>query len=68
MKCPWRSTVNQNACRAPNLSIWVGGLEESHDGAQYGMKGGANHEKETKGEHGKVEDAFLSLVEHKQEE
>ena len=60
--------MNQYANRTPNPSIWVGGLEESHDGAQYGMKGWTDHEKEAHGKHGKIKDAFLSLVEHQQEE
>ena len=52
--CHREDIVNRYANRTPTPSIWFGGLEESHDGAQYGMKGGADHEKETEGEHGKV--------------
>tara|TARA_Y100001934_G_C12152783_1_gene678124 strand:+ start:563 stop:877 length:315 start_codon:yes stop_codon:yes gene_type:complete len=48
--------------------VWVGSLKECNDGTHDRVKGGADHEKEAKGEYREVKNAFLSLVEHKQEQ
>ncbi len=48
--------------------VRVGCLEESNDSTHDRVEGRADHEKEAKGEYREVKNAFLSLVEHKQEQ